>query len=53
MRRHYANYFKGIENFKEYRMKMVTAGTFDEIMEILDDISNNPRYANLELEAGY
>ena len=24
-RRHYTNYFKGIPNFKEYRMKMVTS----------------------------
>ena len=31
MRRHYANYFKGIADFKEYRMKLVTAGTFDEL----------------------
>jgi nifR3 family TIM-barrel protein len=53
MRRHYANYFKGIENFKEYRMKMVTVATFAEVMEILEEISNNPRYANLALEAGY
>ncbi len=34
MRRHYSNYFKGIENFKEYRAKLVTAGTFDELMMI-------------------
>src|SRR6185295_233476 len=25
MRRHYANYFKGIDHFKEYRMKLVTS----------------------------
>jgi hypothetical protein len=24
MRRHYTNYFKGIANFKEYRLKLVT-----------------------------
>ena len=39
-RRHYTNYFKGIPNFKEYRMKMVTSDdsasvfeTFDEVLE--------------------
>ncbi|MDB5029436.1 tRNA dihydrouridine synthase DusB [Mucilaginibacter sp.] len=46
MRRHYANYFRGIENFKEYRMKLVTAGTFDELENILYEIENNPRFEN-------
>jgi len=39
-RRHYTNYFKGIPNFKEYRMKMVTSddsasvfAAFDEVLE--------------------
>ncbi|EAS20637.1 tRNA-dihydrouridine synthase [Flavobacteria bacterium BBFL7] len=39
-RRHYTNYFKGIPNFKEYRMKMVTSddsqGVFDTFNEVLD-----------------
>lgn len=39
MRRHYANYFKGIPNFKEYRMKLVTADTLAEIQEILAEIN--------------
>src|ERR1700712_1257519 len=38
MRRHYSNYFKGIDHFKEYRMKLVTAGTIEEIHEILAEI---------------
>ncbi|MCC8424409.1 tRNA dihydrouridine synthase DusB [Mucilaginibacter sp. UR6-11] len=46
MRRHYANYFKGIDNFKEYRMKLVTAGTFDELEDILQEIEHNPRFEN-------
>jgi tRNA-dihydrouridine synthase len=45
MRRHYSNYFKGIENFKEYRMRLVTASVFEDVMEILHEISINPRYA--------
>lgn len=39
MRRHYANYFKGIENFKEYRMKLVQSGTIEEIVELFEEIS--------------
>ena len=46
MRRHYSNYFKGIENFKEYRMKLVTAGTFEELSDILHEIESNPRFEN-------
>ena len=38
-RRHYTNYFKGIPNFKEHRMKMVTsddsAGVFAAFEEVL------------------
>ena len=40
MRRHYANYFKGIPNFKDYRMKLVSADTFDSIQEILQEIKD-------------
>jgi tRNA-dihydrouridine synthase B len=46
MRRHYSNYFKGIDNFKEYRMKLVTAGTFEELEDILHEIEHNPRFEN-------
>ena len=38
-RRHYSNYFKGIENFKPYRQKLVTTETSSEVYEILDSIS--------------
>lgn len=38
MRRHYANYFKGIPNFKEYRMKLVTLQQVDDILDVLEDI---------------
>ncbi|HTH82609.1 MAG TPA: tRNA dihydrouridine synthase DusB [Mucilaginibacter sp.] len=46
MRRHYSNYFKGIENFKEYRMKLVTAGTFEELEDLLNELENNRRFEN-------
>ena len=41
MRRHYANYFKGIPNFKEYRMKLVSLQDVNEIMEVLEEIRFN------------
>lgn len=41
MRRHYTNYFKGLEHFKPYRMRLVEAPTFDELSSILKEISND------------
>jgi nifR3 family TIM-barrel protein len=41
MRRHYANYFKGIPNFKEYRMKLVGLQSPAEILEVLEEIQYN------------
>lgn len=35
MKRHYTNYFKGISHFKEYRQRMVSSNSLDEILEIL------------------
>ena len=39
MRRHYANYFKGIPHFKEYRMRLVSLTDIAEIHGVLDEIS--------------
>lgn len=39
MRRHYTNYFKGLENFKPFRLRLVQADTFAEIAGILDEIT--------------
>ncbi len=39
MRRHYANYFKGIPNFKEYRVKLVSSENILEIHSVLEEIS--------------
>ena len=36
-RRHYSNYFKGIPNFKAYRMKMVTSDDAAEVFAALDE----------------
>ena len=38
-RRHYSNYFKGIENFKPFRQTLVTTESSSKIYEILDSIS--------------
>jgi len=46
MRRHYANYFKGIPHFKEYRMKLVKLDQLSDIEEVLSE--NESNFANLE-----
>lgn len=38
MRRHYANYFKGISNFKEHRHKLVTLDASQEVVKALDNV---------------
>ena len=40
MRRHYTNYFKGLPNFKEHRMKLVTLNSFAEVMDVLAEIES-------------
>lgn len=44
MRRHYTNYFKGINDFKPFRMRLVEAPTEAEVLAILDDVINT--YSN-------
>ncbi|RDC62738.1 tRNA dihydrouridine synthase DusB [Adhaeribacter pallidiroseus] len=39
MRRHYANYFKGLPNFKPYRMRLVQTEAPDEVYQILDEVA--------------
>ena len=48
MRRHYANYLKGMPNIKEYRNKLVTLRLVEEIDEVLNEIINS--YAGYEFE---
>ena len=38
MRKHYGNYFRGIPNFKEYRMKLVTSSSVEEIIGLLEEV---------------
>jgi nifR3 family TIM-barrel protein len=39
MRRHYTNYFKGLENFKPFRARLVEAPTHAEISAVLAEIA--------------
>lgn len=46
MRRHYANYFRGLPGVKEYRKILVTSQDIDELNETLNDISRH--YAGID-----
>lgn len=41
MRRHYSNYLKGLPNIKEFRNRLVTLKTEEEINAVLDEIASN------------
>jgi tRNA-dihydrouridine synthase B len=41
MRRHYANYFRGLDHFKPYRMRLVESGEYTEIVRILNEVAEN------------
>lgn len=45
MRNHYANYFRGIPNFKETRTKLVTLNSFTEVNEVLETVLENKEFA--------
>jgi tRNA-dihydrouridine synthase B len=38
MRRHYSQYFKGIDHFKEFRMRLVTTDSVQTVQDILEEI---------------
>lgn len=38
MRRHYSNYFKGLDHFKDYRMQLVTEPDLNAILQILEEV---------------
>jgi hypothetical protein len=48
MRRHYANYLKGLPNIRDYRNRLVTLKTVEEIDEVLDEIVRN--YSGYQFE---
>ena len=37
-RRHYTNYFKGIPHFKEYRLRMVTSDSKEEVFKVFNEV---------------
>lgn len=45
MRRHYTNYFKGLPHFKDYRLKLVTTYSYEEIISILNEVQD--KYSDL------
>jgi nifR3 family TIM-barrel protein len=48
MRRHFAHYFKGLPNFRETRIKLLTSLNVEEIHNLLDSIASN--YAGFSME---
>lgn len=38
MRPHYAQYFKGVDHFKEFRMRLVTSANLQMVEEILEEV---------------
>jgi nifR3 family TIM-barrel protein len=40
MRRHYTNYFKGVPDFKPFRMQLVEAPTIEDVNQILNEVSD-------------
>ena len=48
MRRHYTNYLKGMPGIKDYRLKLVTLETVEEIDEVLDEI--RVKYSGYQFE---
>lgn len=49
MRRHYSQYFKGLDHFKEYRTRLVMADNKDAILQTLEEVVE--RYSNISLTA--
>jgi len=45
MRRHYSNYFKGLPDFKHYRMLLVKEENIETIYQILDEVAD--KYAHI------
>jgi hypothetical protein len=43
-RRHYTNYFKGIPHFKEYRLRMVTSDSKEEVFQVFEEVLEKFNY---------
>jgi nifR3 family TIM-barrel protein len=51
MRRHYTNYFRGMEDFKKYRMKLIHSLSIENSLSILEKISKKYNEKNELIEA--
>ena len=49
MRRHLACYFKGLENFKETRLKLVTLTDIEELNKTLDFVGEHWQRENTDV----
>lgn len=54
MRRHYSNYLKGLSHIKEFRTRLVTVKTLQEVEAILDEVAvhfagQTPAYSPVQL----
>jgi tRNA-dihydrouridine synthase B len=48
MRRHFAKYFPGLPNFRNYRIRLLQADGMDELQQIMDEITEH--YGNLRVD---
>lgn len=39
MRKHYSNYFRGVPDFKQYRVQLVESNSYEEILQVLNEVS--------------
>lgn len=56
MRRHYKNYLKGIPNAKPYREKLVTRKSYEEIIQVVNDVQKyveSMRYSHASANEDY
>lgn len=49
MRRHYTNYFKGVINFKAYRMQLVQLEEHKALFDLLDEIGHKYKSADIPI----
>jgi nifR3 family TIM-barrel protein len=50
MRRHFSNYFKGLPNFKETRLKLLTSLDVNEIYDLIEEIKHRYKgHRNMEV----
>jgi tRNA-dihydrouridine synthase len=53
MRRHFSNYFKGLPQFKEIRIKLLTSLDVEEIISLLEQIREQYGDVRPEVTGGF